>query len=230
MPHGQASKEARVFKNFAAPSGTAGESFITPWTDGVDGDDLSFFTGNDSNSDGIFNWYLQGTKIFRMDHSQLHLDEAASVAATFWGSGGVRLGTAASPFNMAWLGSHQIVRDEVAPTAWGTAGAFGFAAVGSTSVSGLNQTLTPTAQVCSVSGAAATTVLKVSKPPGDFPTVLHLVFEDANVTMLDSGTGAAAEEMSLSAAYVSRADGTLSLLWHPTPAAGNDRWVEIARS
>lgn len=230
MPHGQASRVARVLKNFAAPSGTSGESFLAPWTNGVDGDDLSFFVGNDSNSDGIFNWYLQGVKIFRMDHSQLHLDEVTSAAATLWGSGGPRLGTFTNPFNMAWLGSHQIVRDEVAPTTWGTAGALGFAVVGSTSVSGLNQTLTPTAQVCSVSGAVATTVLKVSKPPGDFPTILHLVFEDANVTMLDGGTGAAAEEMSLSAAYVSRADGTLTLLWLPTPAAGNDRWVEIARS
>src|SRR3990167_272906 len=100
MPHGQASKEAKVLKNFAAPSGTSGESFIAPWTDGVDGDDLSFFVGNDSNSDGIFNFYLQGSKIFRFDHSISHPD--ATLGNTIWGSGNVYLGKSDVPWRMIW--------------------------------------------------------------------------------------------------------------------------------
>jgi len=231
MPHGQASKEARVFKNLAAPSGTAGESFISSWTNGVDGDDLSLFPSTGSTSSGILLVYLGGSKIFRMDHTALHLDEATAGASTLWGSGGVRLGTSTNPFDMAWLGSHQIVRDSVAPTTWSGTGVFGYASIGAQSVTGAAQTLTPATQIMRLSAGAAASVLVVSAPPGDFPCILTIIFDDANVTMTDSGTGGAAGTMNLNGGnYVSTADGVLRLLWNNNPAAGNDRWLEISRT
>lgn len=226
MPHGQASKEARVFKNFAAPSGIAGESFMVPWTNGVDGDDLSFFVGDDSNSDGIFNWYLQGVKVFRFDHSISHLD--AATGNTIWGAGNVYLGKTDARWRMIWARGWQSVSED---GVWAGEPAVGHAAIATTAVTGAAQALTPPSQIFRLSAGSAASVLTIAAPPGDFPTVITIIFDDANVTLTDSGTGGAAETMNLNGGdYTSSADGVVRLLWCNNPATGNDRWLEISRT
>jgi len=229
--HGQASKEARVYKNFAAPSAVAGESFVASYSDGVNGDDLSLFASIGSTSDGTIRFYLGGNVKMTLDSTILHMDESTAAATTLTTSGGLRLGTVSARIGMLWLNGFQFVSDAVAPTTWNSAPAFGFALVGATSVTGAAQTVTPPAQCFKLTAGAAASVAKISAPPGDYPTVLHIIFDNSNVTITNAGTGGAAETISMPTGdYTSRADGTLTLLWNNAPASGNKRWVELSRN
>jgi hypothetical protein len=100
-------------------------------------------------------------------------------------------------------------------------------------VVGATQNVDPSSWVVEASAGAAADIATITPPLSNHTARITFVCVDANLTFTDSDAAGAANTLNLAGAatdFTCSADDTITFAWVEGIAAGNDRWVEVARS